>query len=104
MNKPLLYRFKFDEESGTIKSEAIEDYKEVIWYDKKEYRYKLLGSVRVVKDWNIDKYIHEQVHSFNPDIDHARRIILDAIEAKYCKAYKDQSKYKKILRKLEKLN
>ena len=100
MNKPLLYRFKFDEESGTIEPEAIEDYKEVVWYGKTEYRYKMNGTLRVVKAGNIDKYIYEQVHSFDPDIDHARRIILDAIKAKYYKAYEDQSKYIEILSKL----
>ena len=104
MDKPILYRFKFNEENGKLESEAIKDYKEVIWYDKKEYRYKLLGSVRVVKAGNIDKYTHEQVHSFNPNIDHARRIILDAIKAKYCKACEDQSKYIKILSKLERFD
>lgn len=100
MNKPTLYRFKFYEESGTIESEAIEDYKEVVWYGKTEYRYKLNGSVRVVKAGNIDKYIYEQVHSFNPSESHAREIIFDAISIKYLKADADAQKYRNLMEKV----
>ena len=100
MEKPILYRYKFYEDTGDFESEAIEDYREVTWYGKTEYRYKLLGSVRVVKANNIDKNVYEQVHSFNPDIKHARKIISESIEAKYLKASEDVEKYRKMLEKL----
>lgn len=102
MGEPTLYRFKFYEDTGELESEAIEDYREVAWYGKAEYRYKLLGSVRVVKASNIDKYIYEQVHSFNPDENHARQIIKSAIEARYLKACNDVQKYKQLLEKIKK--
>ncbi len=102
MNKPLLYRFKFDEKSGTIESEAIEDYEEIVWYGKTEYRYKLNGTLRVVKAGNIDKYIYEQVHSFNPSETHAREVIFDAISIKYLKADADAQKYRNLMEKIKK--
>ena len=100
MDKPILYRFKFDEESGTIESEAIEDYKEVVWYGKTEYRYKMNGALRVVKAGNIDKYIYEQVHSFDPSERHAREIIFDAISIKYLKANGEALKYRDLMKKI----
>lgn len=100
MEKPILYRFKFNEESGELDAEAIEDYREVVWYDKREYRYKLLGTIRVVRANNIDKYIYEQVHSFNPDINHAKQIIKNSMTVKYLKASEDAERYRKILEKL----
>lgn len=101
MNKPTLYRFKFDEESGTIESEAIEDYKEVVWYGKTEYRYKMNGTLRVVKARNIDKYIYEQVHSFDPSERHAKEIIYDAISIKYFKAEDDAVKFRDLMEKIK---
>lgn len=100
MEKPILYRYKFYEDSGKLEAEAIEDYREVTWYDKTEYRYKLLGSIRVVKESNIDKYIYEQVHSFNPDINHAKKIIRNSVKAKYVKASKDIERWQRILEKI----
>lgn len=100
MGEPILYRFKFYEDTGELESEAIEDYREVTWYGKTEYRYRLLGSIRVVKENNIDKYIYEQVHSFNSDEKHAKQIIRSAIEAKYSKACNDAQKYKQILERI----
>lgn len=100
MDKPILYRFKFYEESGTIESEAIEDYKEVVWYGKTEYRYKMNGALRVVKAGNIDKYIYEQVHSFDPSERHARKIIFDAISIKYLKANREALKYRDLMKKI----
>lgn len=101
MNKPTLYRFKFDEESGIIEAEAIEDYKEVVWYGKTEYRYKMNGALRVVKAGNIDKYIYEQVHSFDPSERHAREIIFDAISIKYLKANADARKFRDLMEKIK---
>lgn len=95
MNKPTLYRFKVYEESGIIKSEAIENYEE--WYGKTEFRYKLNGSVRVVKAGNIDRYIYGQVHSFNPSETHAREVIFGAISIKYLKADADARKFRKLM-------
>ena len=103
MNKPTLYRFKFDEESGTIESETIEDYEEIVWYGKTEYRYKMSGTLRVVKAGNIDKYIYEQVHSFDPSESHAREIIFDAISVKYLKANGEALKYRDLMKKIVKL-
>ena len=100
MSKPTLYRFKFIEETGDLEAEAIEDYREVPWYGKTEYRYKLLGSVRVVKASNIDKFIYEQVHSFNSDEKHAKQVIRSAVKAKYSKDCDDVQKYKQILEEM----
>ncbi|MBO5629829.1 MAG: hypothetical protein J5965_12230 [Aeriscardovia sp.] len=100
MDKPVLYRFKFDEKIGLFEAEAIQDYEEVIWYGKTEYRYKMNGSLRVVKADNIDKYIYEQVHSFNPSERHAREIIFDAISIKYLKANADAQKYRNLMEKI----
>ena len=102
MNKPILYRFKFDEESGTIESEAIEAYKEVVWYGKTEYRYKMNGTLRVVKAGNIDKYIYEQVHSFDPDEKRVKKIIYNCLSAKYSKAYDEAQKYRNLMEKIKK--
>ncbi|MBP5323977.1 MAG: hypothetical protein J6Y86_00590 [Pseudobutyrivibrio sp.] len=101
MEKPVLYRYKFYEDTGEIESEAIEDYREMTWYGKTEYRYRLLGSIRIVKECNIDKYIYEQVHSFNPDIKHAKQIIRDSVKTKYLKASKDAERCRKILDKIK---
>lgn len=103
MDKPILYRFKFDEESRAIESEAIEDYEEIVWYGKTEYRYKMSGTLRVVKAGNIDKYIYEQVHSFDPDEKRVKKIIYDCLRARYSKAYDEALKYRNLMEKVKRL-
>lgn len=100
MDKKPLYRFKLDEEKGQISKLEINDYSEVVWYSKREYRYRLMGSIRDVKSKNLDRFVHDQVHTFNPDFEHARQIMLDDIGTKQCKAHEDYLKYTEIKNKL----
>ena len=100
MDKPILYRYKFDEDSGSLESESVEDYSEVMWFGKKEFRYKLFGTLRIVKESNLDKYIYGQVHSFDSDEEHAKQVIRNLLKAKYTKAYDEAQKYKQILEKM----
>ena len=100
MDKPTLYRFKVDLENGYMERIEIKDYSKIVYYNKIEYRYRLLGSIRVVRTSSLDRYLHEQVHTFNPDFEHAKEIILADIGAKQCKAHEDYLRYTELKNRL----
>lgn len=101
MEKPSLYRFRFDEDTGVLSADEIKDYSEVVWYGKREYRYKLLGTVRSVRNTSLDRYLHNQVHSFDPDAEHAKGIINENLEIKARKAKEDYERYTELMSRLK---
>ena len=49
----------------------------------------------------LDRYLSGHVYSFNPDIEHAKKIILDSVNAKASKAFKEYERWSEVQSKLE---
>lgn len=100
MDKKPLYRFNLDEETGFIKRLEITDYCNVVSYNKREYRYRLNGTVRIVRESSLDRFVHNQVHTFDPDIENARKIMVSDLSIKARKAQKEYIRYTSLRNKL----
>lgn len=77
-----LYRFKLDTETGLIDVSEIKDYN--IKKDSRftYYQYRGKSCTNWVKSKNIDKMFCNQVYTFNPDKEHAIKIMFDGLTDK----------------------
>ncbi len=95
--KPI-YKFVLDEETGKITVDELTDYDKVNekWVTKSYYRYKRNNLFYYIYDADLDKFKHGHVYSFNPDIEHAKEIIVEAIGQKLAKAQADVTRWAKV--------
>lgn len=97
-----VYRFKLCDFTGKISVTKITVYEEGKWSNtRKYYKYRGTSCVNYFYSDSMDRFKNNQVYSFNPDLEHAREIIRQALEMKANKAHLDYLKY---IDKLEKLN
>ena len=91
--KPL-YRFKLDTETGKIIVKKINTYEENSTgaYREPYYRYRGDSCYNYVKFSNIDRMFCNAVYSFEPNPEHAKQIMLDAL---YDKAEQLKEQYDK---------
>lgn len=98
-----LYRFKLDEETGEITRLEITDYDLFRWSNGEEYyRWQILSNGHycyIKKD--MDRYKSKRLYSFNPDIEHAREIIKQAINEKRCAAHEEYLRNTELIEKIE---
>lgn len=90
-----LYRFSLDPDTVKIVRQEIPEWYIVTrgYLRKTVYRYKLNRRIYETKADNIDTYSYNSVHSFNPDIEHARQIMLEYFKAEAVKATIKLNKY-----------
>lgn len=98
--KPL-YCFKLDEHTGKLSKFEVNEYEKVCLskYTKRcAFFYKhTLGKQTETKyevyECNLDKFVNWKVHTFNPDVEHVKRIILDALLERENKAQADLDRW-----------
>lgn len=96
-----LFRFQFDEESGTIERIKIDDYVECRQINGQlYYKHKLLGVYHYCYLRDLDRYKSKRLYSFDPDYEHAREIIKECIQIKRIKVHEEYLKFTKIINKL----
>lgn len=83
-----LYRFKLNDD-GQIETREIDDYEETGAF----FVYKHNSATHWVDKHKLDKVFHRAVHTFNPDINKAKRIMYDTFMAKAKSAYDDYKEY-----------
>ena len=99
--KPI-YKFVLDEETGNITVYEITDYTESKWSNKERWwRYRGPGCWMYIYESKLDRYLSGHVYSFNPDITHARKIILESVSAKASKAFKEYKRWSEVKSKME---
>lgn len=100
-----LYKFSLNEETGKIVVQEIADYTErsssYSSHGKRYWIYKGIGCWMYVYESKLDRYLSGHVYSFNPDITHARKIILESVSAKASKAFKEYKRWSKVKSKME---
>ena len=101
-----LYLFKLDAETGEIKCTSIYNYS--IKYvsinspcKDDYYRFEMDYHIKYAYRRDLDRYKNYQVYSFDPDINHARKIIFDALNEKSMKAYDDYKRFSILLSKIK---
>ena len=99
--KPI-YKFVLDEETGKINVQELTEYTECNWSNKERYwRYRGPGCWMYIYESKLDRYLSGHVYSFNPDTEHAKKIILDSVSAKASKAFKEYKRWSEVQSKLE---
>lgn len=90
-----LYRFKLDPDTGEITVNEITNYdtKENSSYRGSYYKYRGNSVYNYVKFSNIDRMFCNQVYTFNPNPEHAKQIVLDAL---YNKVEQSKKQYEKV--------
>lgn len=92
-----IYKFILDEETGKITVQELTEYTESKWANKERYwRYRGPGCWMYIYESKLDRYLSGHVYSFNPDITHARKIILESVSAKASKAFKEYKRWSKV--------
>lgn len=87
MDKPTLYRFKVVLEKGQIERLEIKNYNIKCIFNKNIYIYRLLGFTKFVEKKALDKLLHGQIYSFNPDFEHAKAIVREHADEKKWRAF-----------------
>lgn len=90
-----LYRFKLNDD-GTIETMEIKDYEETGAF----FVYKLNSYNHWVDKHKLDRVFHYQVHTFNPDITHAKEIMYDTFIKKSKEHYDEFVRYAKLAEKV----
>ena len=92
--KPL-YRFKLND-NGQIETRVIDTYEETGAF----FVYKFNSVTHWVSKHNLYSVFHNQVYTFNPDIDRAKEIMYDTFMKKAKHAYDEYEKYAKLAEKV----
>ncbi len=94
-----LYCFKYNEETGEITRIEIPEYtlETHYWTGKKTYcfdkpKINKSYSHETIAEGKLDRYVTGKVFTFNPNIQYAKRIILETLTAKYYKAEAERLK------------
>ena len=97
-----IYKFILDEETGKITVQEITEYrvKENEFTHRKTYIHKTGYGSNYTREESFDQLKHSTVYSFDPDIAHARKIILESVNAKASKAFKEYKRWNDVLEKL----
>ena len=96
-----LYKFVLDEETYKISVQEITDYEDGKWTDRNKYwRYKKSGSYMYCYAKDLDKFKNFHVYSFNPDINHAKDIMIEAISQRLIKAQTEVEKWAKAFKEI----
>lgn len=97
-----IYKFSLDEETGKINVQELTEYTERRWSNKERYwRCRGIGCWMYIYESKLDRYLSGHVYSFNSDITHARKIILDSVSAKVSKAFKEYKRWSEVQSKME---
>jgi len=100
MMKPL-YKFILDEDTGKIFAREITEYDSGKWLADTGYlRYKENGFRKYVYLDKMDKYLSGHVYSFNPDILHAKSIIMNNVKIRRAKAKREYERWNGVFEKL----
>lgn len=96
-----LYKFILDEETGEIRVQKITDYEDGKWTDREKYwRFKKSGSYMYCYAKDLDRFKSSHVYSFNPDINHAKDIIVEAIGQKVAKAQAEVERWARVFKEI----
>lgn len=101
-NPKTLYKFVLDKETGTISTVEITKYKyqqysngvEFLRYGTKSTTYYCCFAT------DLDAFRSGRVYSFNPDVEHARQIMIEALQNKYKVALDSCTKFQDILQRM----
>lgn len=101
-NPKPLYKFVLNEETGTISTVKITKYKYQQYANGREFlRYGLKSaSYYCYLATDLDAFKSGRVYSFNPDVEHARQIIIQALQDKYETAMNSCTKFEEILKRM----
>ncbi len=108
MEKPkILYCFKLDENSATIKRYEIENYVRKVFTGKPHlvYNHHLdakYATTHSVAEENLDKVVHMKIHTFNPDLEEALAIMNAYLILKRENSYKDYQRFNELIIHLNK--
>lgn len=103
LEKPkTLYKFVLDEETGTISTVKITKYKYQQYANGREFlRYGIKSaSYYCYLATDLDAFKSGRVYSFNPDVEHARQIMIEALHSKYKVALDSCAKFEEILKRM----
>lgn len=100
--KPI-YKFVLDEETGEITVQEITEYRIKVheFTHRKTYIHKAIYGANYTREESFDQLKHSHVYSFNPDIAHARKIILESVNARASKAFKEYKRWSEVKTKME---
>ena len=91
-----LYRFKLND-NGQIETRVIDTYEETGAF----FVYKLNSVTHWVSKRNLCSVFHNQVYTFNPDVNYARKIILKTLNDKADTLQRELDKVKDMIGKIE---
>lgn len=95
-----LYRFTLDKDTFKISVKEITDYEEGKWTNRDKYwRYKT-DCWHYCYTRDIDRFKNYHVHSFNPDINHAKDIMIEAISQRLIKAQTEVERWAKAFKEI----
>lgn len=103
LEKPkTLYKFVLDTETGTISTVKITKYKYQQYANGREFlRYGIKSaSYYCYLATDLDAFKSGRVYSFNPDEEHARQIVIQALQDKYETAMNSCAKFEEILKRM----
>lgn len=96
-----LYRYQLDTETGSIKVTEVTNYEIGNYHNKGHYwRYRRNGSYNYCYEDDIDRFKHNQVYTFNPDIEFARKIIFNSLEDRRDRANREYIKLNQLVNKM----
>ena len=101
-NPKTLYKFVLSEETGTISTVEITKYKYQQYANGREFlRYSMKStSYYCYLATDLDAFKSGRVYSFNPDVEHARQIMIEALQDKYKVALDSCTKFQGILKRM----
>lgn len=94
-----LYRFRLNPD-GSIETQTIDDYTEA-FTNKTHYKWQGKSCVCWVKKTNLDKMFCNAVYTFNPDVNYARNIIINALNDKASNLQKELDKVRDMIDKIK---
>lgn len=103
MEKPKkLYKFVLNEETGTISTVEITKYKYQQYANGREFlRYGMKStSYYCYLATDLDNFKSGRVYSFDPDVEHARQIIIQTLQKKHEIALNSCNKIQGILKRM----
>lgn len=96
-----LYRFTLDKDTFKISVIEVTDYEEGKWTTREKYwKYKVSGTWHYCYTRDIDRFKNCHVYSFNPDISHAKDIMIEAIGQKLIKAQTEVERWAKAFKEI----
>ena len=96
-----LYYFKLDTDTATVTRYMITEYEEIsansAFVTRKHIRHRFKGAIRYVYGYDIDRFKSNRVYSYNPDMNHAIKIIQQALKVKWNKAKEDSKVFYRLI-------